>query len=51
MDTAEDMLSEDKRRIVINKQPGRPFGLKIRGGKEFKLGIFVVGYVYIKINV
>lgn len=36
------LFSDDKRRIVINKKPGHSFGLKIRGGKEFNLGIFVV---------
>lgn len=44
-DVFDDHLlsSEDKRKVVIRKIPGRTLGLKIRGGKEFQLGIFVIG--------
>lgn len=44
-DVFDDHLlsSEDKRKVVIRKIPGRTLGLKIRGGKEFHLGIFVIG--------
>lgn len=37
------LSSADKRKVVVRKEQGRPFGLKIRGGQEFKLGIFIVG--------
>ena len=34
--------STERKKVVIKKQPGRSVGLRIRGGKEFKLGIFIV---------
>ncbi len=34
----------DKKKVVIKKKPGRSVGLRIRGGKEYKLGIYVVRY-------
>lgn len=45
MEQFDDHLlsSADKRKVVVRKEHERPFGLKIRGGQEFKLGIFVVG--------
>jgi hypothetical protein len=39
----DQLMTSDMKKLVINKEPGRSFGLKIRGGQEFQLGIFVVG--------